>query len=57
VIGQLKNWGRYLIKFVQTAATDHVVVLRRLNPKSRGGTMSMSSENLLIILFVGLVAG
>jgi hypothetical protein len=29
VIGQLKNWGRYLIKFVQTAATDQVVVLRK----------------------------
>jgi hypothetical protein len=30
MIGQLKSWGRYLIKFVQTAATDKVVV-RRLN--------------------------
>jgi hypothetical protein len=30
VIGQLKSWGRYLIKFVQTAATDQVVV-RRVN--------------------------
>jgi len=28
-----------------------------LEPKRRGGAMNMSSESLLVILFVGLVAG
>jgi uncharacterized membrane protein YeaQ/YmgE (transglycosylase-associated protein family) len=47
---------RKLIKFVQTAAADQLVMLR-LNQKNRAGTMNMSSESLLVILFVGLVAG
>ncbi len=47
---------RKLIKFVQTAAADKLVMLAS-EPKNRAGTMNMSSESLLVILFVGLVAG
>ncbi len=42
-----------LIKFVQTAS-DQLIASE---PKWRGDTMNMSSESLLVILFVGLVAG
>jgi uncharacterized membrane protein YeaQ/YmgE (transglycosylase-associated protein family) len=43
-----------LVKFIQTAA-DQLAMLRLTGIRDR--TMHMSSESLLVILFVGLVAG
>src|SRR5437870_506255 len=43
-----------LVKIVQTDAAGPVMLLLR---QTRGSDMHMSSESLLVVLFVGLVAG
>lgn len=43
-----------LVKIIQTCAAEPVMLLLR---QTRGGGMNMSSESLLVVLFVGLVAG
>jgi uncharacterized membrane protein YeaQ/YmgE (transglycosylase-associated protein family) len=43
-----------LVNLIQTAASQSVMLL---SGKPRGHKMHMSSESLLVILFVGLVAG
>jgi uncharacterized membrane protein YeaQ/YmgE (transglycosylase-associated protein family) len=47
-------WRSQLVNLIQTAASRFVMLPSR-NP--RGHQMHMSSESLLVILFVGLVAG
>lgn len=52
---QIKTESRgKLVKIIQTGATGPVMLLLR---QTRGGDMNMSSESLLVVLFVGLVAG
>ena len=50
---QKKPRGK-LVKIIPTAADRPVMLSLR---QTRGGDMNMSSESLLVVLFVGLVAG
>src|SRR6476660_8623963 len=47
-------WCSQLVNLIQTAASQFVMLPLG---QSRGHQMHMSSESLLVILFVGLVAG